>query len=80
MADRSSRPHRSPTKTDAKVTARITKATVKHFAGPVVLSELLNLPASTIGVVLRHEQMPPLCHLDRMTGKIIKGRRYSDLR
>ena len=80
LADRSSRPHSSPTRTSVKVAARITAARVKHFAGPVALSGLLNLPASTIGVVLRREGMPPLCQLDRVTGQVIKGRRYSDLR
>jgi transposase len=33
LADRSSRPHTSPTKTSPKVAARITAARVKHFAG-----------------------------------------------
>jgi len=80
LTDRSSRPHSSPTRTSAQVTARITAARVKHFAGPVVLSGLLSLPASTIGAVLRREQMPALCHLDRVTGEVIKGRRYSDVR
>jgi transposase InsO family protein len=80
LADRSSRPHRSPTRTSPKIAARITAARVKHFAGPVALSGLLNLPASTIGAVLRREQMPLLRHLDRVTGEVIKGRRHSDLR
>jgi len=80
LTDRSSRPRSSPTKTSTKVTARITAARVKYFAGPVVLSGLLSLPASTIGAVLRREQMPALCHLDRVTGEVIKGRRYSDVR
>jgi transposase InsO family protein len=80
LADRSSRPHRSPTKTSAKVTARITAARTKHFAGPVALSGMLNLPASTIGAVLRRAQMPPLAHLDRVTGEVLKGRRHSDIR
>ena len=80
LADRSSRPHTSPTRTTAKVTARITAARIKHFAGPVALSGLLNLPASTIGAVLRREQMPLLCQLDRVTGEVLKGRRYSEVR
>ena len=80
LADRSSRPHTSPTKTSVKVVARITAARVKHFAGPVALSALLHLPASTIGAVLRREKMPPLCHLDRVTGEVIKGGRHSDIR
>ncbi len=80
LADRSSRPHHSPNRTSAKITARITHARVKYFAGPLALSGILNLPASTIGAVLRREEMPPLCHLDRVTGEVIKGRKYSDLR
>ncbi len=43
LTDRSSRPRSSPTRTSAKVTARITAARVKYFAGPVVLSGLLSL-------------------------------------
>jgi transposase InsO family protein len=80
LADRSSRPHSSPTRTSPKVAARITQARLKHFAGPVALSGLLNLPASTIGAVLRREGMPPLCHLDRVTGEVLKGRRFSQER
>ena len=80
LADRSSRPHSSPTRTSPKVVARITRARLKHFAGPVALSGLLNLPASTIGAVLRREGMPPLCHLDRVTGEVLKGRRFSQER
>lgn len=80
LADRSSRPHRSPTRTSPRCVARITTARIKHFAGPVALSGLLNLPASTIGAVLRREQMPLLRHLDRVTGEVIKGRRHSDIR
>ena len=80
LADRSSRPHRSPTRTSPRVAARITAARVRHFAGPIALSGLLNLPASTIGEVLRREQMPLLRHLDRVTGEVIKGRRHSDIR
>ena len=51
-----------------------------HFAGPVALAGLLGLSGTTIGVVLRREGMPPLSRLDRVTGEVIKGRRYSDLR
>ena len=80
LADRSSRPHTSPRRTNPRLTAKITKARVKHFAGPVALAGLLGLPASTIGAVLRREGMPPLSYLDRVTGEVIRGRKYSDLR
>ncbi|HEX3900276.1 MAG TPA: leucine zipper domain-containing protein, partial [Mycobacteriales bacterium] len=80
LADRSSRPCSSPRRTSKKVTARITSARVKHFAGPVALSAMLNIPASTIGVVLRREGMPRLSDLDRVTGEIVRGRKFSDQR
>ena len=80
LAERSSRPHRCPTRTSPKIVARITAARTRHFAGPIALSGLLDLPASTIGAVLRREQMPLLQHLDRVTGEVIKGRRHSDIR
>ncbi len=80
LADRSSRPHHSPTRTSAKVTARIVKARLEHFAGPVALSGILRIPASTIGAVLRREGLPALARLDRVTGEIIRGRRYSEVR
>lgn len=80
LADRCSRPHSSPRRTSPKLVAKIVKARVDHFAGPIALAGLLGLPASTIGAVLRREGLPLLSELDRVTGQIIKGRRFSDLR
>ena len=80
LADRSSRPHSSPRRTSKRVATRITNARVKHFAGPVALSAILGIPASTIGVVLRREGLPRLADLDRVTGEIVRGRRFSDQR
>jgi transposase InsO family protein len=80
LADRSSRPRSSPRRTSHKVTARITAARMKHFAGPVALSGMLNIPASTIGVVLRREGLPRLADVDRVTGEVVRGRKFSNLR
>lgn len=80
LADRSSRPHTSPRRTSEAVVARIVKARLDHFAGPVALSGLLKIPASTIGAVLRRVELPRLSEIDRITGEIIKGRRHSDIR
>jgi transposase InsO family protein len=80
LVDRSSRPHSSPRRTSSKVAARITTARLKHFAGPVALSGMLGIPASTIGVVLRREGLPRLADLDRVTGEIVRGRKFSELR
>jgi transposase InsO family protein len=80
LADRSSRPHRSPRRTSEAVVARIVRARVDHFAGPKVLAGLLRLPASTIGAVIRRVGLPRLGQIDRITGEIIKGRRHSEVR
>jgi transposase InsO family protein/transposase-like protein len=80
LADRSSRPCSSPRRTSEKVTARITAARVKHFAGPVALSGMLKIPASTIGAVLRREGLPRLSDVDRVTGEIVRGGKFSDQR
>ena len=71
---------RQPQRVRGQIVARITTARVRHFADPVALSGILGLPASTIGAVLRREQMPPLARLDRVNGEVLKGGRHSDLR
>jgi transposase InsO family protein len=80
LADRSSRPHRSPCQTPARVEARIVAARVAHFAGPVALSARLGLPASTIGAVIARHGLPRLSQCDRITGEIVTGRRWSQVR
>jgi transposase InsO family protein len=80
LADRSSRPLTSPRRTSEHTAARIVRARLDHFAGAVALSGLLGVPASTIGAVLRRSGLPLLRQLDRVTGEIIKGRRYSGIR
>ena len=80
LADRSCRPRTSPRRTSERTAARIVKARLEHFAGPVALSGLLGLPASTIGAVLRRAEVPRLSEIDRVTGEIVKGRRHSDVR
>jgi transposase InsO family protein len=80
LADRSSRPLSSPTRTSAERVAAILAARQAQRTGPVALAGLLHLPASTIGVVLRREGVPRLSQIDRVTGELIKGRRHSDNR
>lgn len=80
LADRSSRPRTSPRRVPARVEARIIKARLEHFAGADALAGILDLPASTIGAVLRRCGLPHLRQIDRVTGEVIKGRRHSDVR
>ena len=74
LVDRSSRPRSSPTRTSHAVELRIVAARVAEHAGPRVLAGLLELPASTIGAVIRRWELPRLADLDRLTGQIVRSR------
>jgi transposase len=74
LADRSSRPHRSPRRTPLQVELAVLLARLEHHVGPVQLAAELGLPASTIGAVLRRWAMPHLVDLDRITGELLRSR------
>jgi transposase InsO family protein/transposase-like protein len=74
LADRSSRPHRSPRQVSLDVELTVLLARVDLHAGPVQLAAELQLPASTIGAVLRRWQVPLLRDLDRITGEVLRNR------
>jgi transposase InsO family protein len=74
LADRSSRPHRSPRATPAATVARILAARTEWRWGPDRLGPLLELPRSTVAAVLHREGVPRLADLDRPTG--LPVRRY----
>ncbi|GAA0361038.1 hypothetical protein GCM10009530_08070 [Microbispora corallina] len=74
MADRSSRPHRCPTRADQRTERRICKIRVTRRLGPARIAARLGLAPSTIHRVLVRYRMPPLAHLDRSTATRI--RRY----
>jgi transposase InsO family protein len=74
MADRSSRPHRQPTKTPAPLVRKIVHKRWKHRLGPVAIAAELRMPASTVHAVLVRCRINRLSHIDRRTGEPI--RRY----
>jgi transposase InsO family protein len=74
MADRSSRPHRSPTVTPEPVKRKIVHLRWKKLMGPVQISGRLGMPASTVYAVLVRCKINRLSHIDRRTGEPI--RRY----
>ncbi len=74
LADRPSRPRRSPRRTPLDVELLILQARMHLHAGPVQLAVELELPASTIGAVLRRWQMPHLADLDRLSGELLRTR------
>ncbi len=74
MADRSSRPHRMPSKTPDPMVRKIVHKRWKHRLGPVAIAAELGMPASTVHAVLVRCQINRLSHVDRRTGEPI--RRY----
>jgi transposase len=68
LADRSSRPHRSPQRTSSAEVDRIVRARTELRWGPDRLGPLLGHPVSTVAAVLRRARMPRLADLDRPTG------------
>lgn len=80
LADRSSRPHSSPTQVTPEVVKKIIDKRIAEHVGARELSVLTGVPASTIGAVLRRENMPHLAWLDRITGEVIRGKRHSTVR
>jgi transposase InsO family protein len=74
LADRSSRPHRSPQRTSSAEVDRIVRARTELRWGPDRLGPLLGHPVSTVAAVLRRARMARLADLDRPTG--LPVRRY----
>ncbi|CCH33010.1 IS481 family transposase [Actinosynnema sp. NPDC047251] len=74
MADRSSRPLRSPRRTPTRTERRIVKVRVLRRWGPARIAGLLGLVASTVHRVLVRYGLARLTWLDRATGRVV--RRY----
>lgn len=74
MLDRSSRPHRSPTKTTLSTVRRVVKLRWRQRLGPVQIAGRLGMAASTVHAVLTRCRINRLAHIDRVTGEPI--RRY----
>jgi transposase InsO family protein len=74
MADRSSRPHRSPARTPEQLKRQIVRLRWRKRLGPVQIAGQLGVPASTVHAVLVRCRINRLCRIDRVTGEPI--RRY----
>ena len=72
MADRSSRPHRSPNQTPTRTERRIIKVRVIRRWGPARIAYLLGLNVSTVHNVLTRYGLAKLRWLDRSTGRVIR--------
>jgi transposase InsO family protein len=74
MTDRSSRPHRSPTKTSPATVRRIVAPRWRQRIGPVQIAGRLGMHPSTVHAVLVRCRINRLSHIDRVTGEPL--RRY----
>ena len=74
MVDRSSRPHRSPTRTPEHLKRQIVALRWRHRLGPIQIASRLQVPASTVHAVLVRCGINRLSRIDRVTGEPL--RRY----
>lgn len=74
MQDRSSRPHRQPTRTPDPLMRKIVHVRWKRRLGPVGIASVLGVPASTVHAVLKRCGISRLSQVDRATGEPV--RRY----
>ena len=72
MADRSSRPRRSPNRTPTRPERRIIKVRVIRRWGPARIAYLLGLNVSTVHKVLTRYGLARLRWLDRPTGRVVR--------
>lgn len=72
MADRSSRPYRSPNRTPTRTERRIIKVRVLRRWGPARIGYLLGVHPSTVHRVLTRYGLAKLRWLDRPTGRVVR--------
>jgi transposase InsO family protein len=80
LADRCSRPHRSPRRTPADVEARILTERAASRRGPDWIAAELGVPARTVTRVLRRHRVPRLAECDPLTGQPIRASRSTATR
>jgi transposase InsO family protein len=80
LEDRSSRPHRTPTRTSAEVEERVVAARLELRVGPDRLADELGVPARTINRILRRHEVPYLFECDPLTGDVIRTSKATAVR
>jgi hypothetical protein len=80
LADRSSRPHASPTRTPAVVEAAVVAAWLEHRRGQDWIGPELGLTPRTAGRALRRHNVPYLRDCDPLTGAVIRSSKATAVR
>lgn len=78
--DRSSRPHRMPTRVSAEVEAMVVAARGEYRRGPDWLGAELGIPGRTVGRILRRNGVAPLAECDPLTGLRIRSSKATAVR
>lgn len=80
LQDRSSRPHPSPTRTDAATETAVIELRTRERIGPDEIGQRLGVPARTISRVLARQGLPRLASLDPITGEVIRASKATTVR
>jgi transposase InsO family protein len=80
LQDRSSRPHRSPTRTVPELEARVLELRSRLRVGPARLGSELGIPTRTVGAILLRNQVPRLSECDPLTGERIRASKTTAVR
>lgn len=80
LIDRSSRPHRCPTRTNQDVERAVVRLRQAERRGPDWLAEHTGVPARTVSRILARHQIPRLADCDPLTGQPIRASRVTAIR
>jgi transposase InsO family protein len=80
LEDRSSRPHRTPTRTPAEVEARVLEGRRRYRRGADWLGPELGIPPRTVSRILARHQVPRLADCDPLTGAVIRASKTTAVR
>lgn len=78
--DRSSRPHRTPTRVSAELEAQVLAARAEHRRGQDWLVPELGIPPRTVSRILRRHHVPRLAECDPLTGAMIRASKTTAVR
>jgi transposase InsO family protein len=80
LRDRSSRPHRMPTKTSAQVEEQIIEVRLRERRGPEWIGAELGIAPRTVSRVLARHGLPRLALLDPITGEVLRASKTTAVR
>ena len=80
LGDRSSRPHRSPTRVPAEVEERVIQLRREQRRGQDWIGPELGIPSRTVGAILKRRGMPRLSDCDPLTGEVIRASKSTAIR